>query len=158
MAIFLCVALAFLLLILVIPYLMPLGKDHTGIPLDALVRDNGRFLDVGGVWMYVEEQTTESAAENRAIWAEILHMRARAAQLCPAGYRRDYSRPRNGKSHCGHVYILMSAFSLSSSMKRSIASCCFSCDSNSTICDCACSNGGNTASGYCRRKDSLYSS
>lgn len=76
MAIFLYVVLAFLLLILVIPYLMPLGKDHTGIPLDALVRDNGRFLDVGGVWMYVEEQTTESAAENRAIWAEIPHMRA----------------------------------------------------------------------------------
>ena len=83
----------------VIPYLIPLGKDQPGIPVDALVRDNGRFLDVGAVRMHVEEQTTESAAENRAIRAEIPHMGARPPQLCPAGYRRDHSRPRNGLSH-----------------------------------------------------------
>lgn len=59
----LCAILSFLILGLVVPYLIPLGKGHSGVPPDALVGENGRFLDIDGVSMYVEEENPESPAE-----------------------------------------------------------------------------------------------
>lgn len=52
--------LALLLLVFVLPYLVPLGKGHSETPLEALVGENGRFLDIDGVRIYIEEQTPES--------------------------------------------------------------------------------------------------
>jgi pimeloyl-ACP methyl ester carboxylesterase len=59
----LCAILSFLILGLVVPYLIPLGKGHSGVPPDALVGVNGRYLDIDGVSMYVEEENPESPAE-----------------------------------------------------------------------------------------------
>ena len=56
-------ALALLLLILVVPYLMPLGKNHTEIPVEALTGENGRFLDIDEVRIYIEEETPQSPRE-----------------------------------------------------------------------------------------------
>lgn len=63
LAILSCVVLALLLLVFVLPYLIPLGKDHAEIPLEDLVGENGRFLDIDGVRIYIEEQTAESPRE-----------------------------------------------------------------------------------------------
>jgi pimeloyl-ACP methyl ester carboxylesterase len=59
---FLCAILSFLVLGLVVPYLIPLGKGHSGVPPDALAGENGRYLDIDGVSMYVEEENPESPA------------------------------------------------------------------------------------------------
>lgn len=59
----LCAILSFLILGLVVPYLIPLGKGQPGVPPDALVGENGRFLDIDRVSMYVEEENPESLAE-----------------------------------------------------------------------------------------------
>ncbi|MFO7773382.1 MAG: alpha/beta hydrolase [Dehalococcoidia bacterium] len=58
-----CVVLALLLLVLVLPYLIPLGKDHAEVPLESLIGENGRLLDIDGVRIYVEEQNPESPGE-----------------------------------------------------------------------------------------------
>jgi pimeloyl-ACP methyl ester carboxylesterase len=57
------VVLALLLLVFVLPYLIPLGKDHAEIPLEDLIGENGRFLDIDGVRIYIEELAPESSQE-----------------------------------------------------------------------------------------------
>ena len=54
------VVLAFLFLVCVLPYLIPLGEPQADISADELVSEHGRFLDVDGVGIYVEEQNPES--------------------------------------------------------------------------------------------------
>jgi len=53
--------LAFLFLVWVLPYLIPLGEIQAEISQDDLVSEHGRFLDIDGVRIYVEEQNPESA-------------------------------------------------------------------------------------------------
>ncbi len=55
------IVLAFLLLVCVLPYLIPLGETQTKISPDDLISEHGRFLDIDGVRIYVEEQNPESA-------------------------------------------------------------------------------------------------
>jgi pimeloyl-ACP methyl ester carboxylesterase len=51
---------AFLFIICVIPYLIPLGESQVEISPDDLISNHGRFLDIDGVSIYVEEQNPES--------------------------------------------------------------------------------------------------
>jgi pimeloyl-ACP methyl ester carboxylesterase len=53
--------LALLFLVLVLPYLIPLGETQAEISPDDLIGEHGRFLDIDGVRIYVEEQNPESA-------------------------------------------------------------------------------------------------
>jgi pimeloyl-ACP methyl ester carboxylesterase len=53
--------LAFLFLVCVLPYLIPLGDTQAEISPDELISEHGRFLDINGVRIYVEEQNPESA-------------------------------------------------------------------------------------------------
>jgi len=55
--------LPLLILVVLFPYLIPLGKGHAEVPLQALVCENGRFLDIDGVSVYVEEDNPESPGE-----------------------------------------------------------------------------------------------
>jgi len=52
--------LALLILVCVVPYLIPLGKSQAEISPDDLIGEHGRFLDIDGVSIYVEEQNPES--------------------------------------------------------------------------------------------------
>jgi len=54
------VILALLFLVCVLPYLIPLGETQAEISPDDLVSEHGRFLDIGEVRIYVEEQNPES--------------------------------------------------------------------------------------------------
>lgn len=54
------VVLAFLFLVCVLPYLIPLGDTGAGVSPTDLISDQGRFLDIDGVSIYVEEQNPES--------------------------------------------------------------------------------------------------
>jgi pimeloyl-ACP methyl ester carboxylesterase len=54
------VILALVLVICVVPYLIPLGQPGAGISPDDLVGDHGRFLDIDGLPIYIEEQNPES--------------------------------------------------------------------------------------------------
>jgi pimeloyl-ACP methyl ester carboxylesterase len=53
--------LAFLLLVCVLPYLIPLGQAQAEVSPDELVGVYGRFLDIDGMRIYVEEQNPESS-------------------------------------------------------------------------------------------------
>lgn len=55
--------LASLFIVCVLPYLIPLGETRAEISLDELVGQHGRFLDIDGVSIYVEEQNPESTQE-----------------------------------------------------------------------------------------------
>jgi len=52
--------LALLFLVCVVPYLIPLGETWAEISPDDLMGEHGRFLDMDGVRIYVEEQNPES--------------------------------------------------------------------------------------------------
>jgi pimeloyl-ACP methyl ester carboxylesterase len=52
--------LALLFLVCVVPYLIPLGETRAEISPDDLMGEHGRFLDIDGVRIYVEEQNPES--------------------------------------------------------------------------------------------------
>jgi len=54
------VLLSFIFLVCVLPYLIPLGETQSEVSLDDLVSEHGRFLDIDGVCIYVEEQNRES--------------------------------------------------------------------------------------------------
>jgi pimeloyl-ACP methyl ester carboxylesterase len=54
------VALALLFVVCVLPYLIPLGEPQLEISPDELVSQHGRFLDINGMTIYVEEQNPES--------------------------------------------------------------------------------------------------
>jgi len=54
------VAVAFLSLVCALPYLIPLGNTQAEISPEELVGEHGRFLDIGGASIYVEEQNPES--------------------------------------------------------------------------------------------------
>jgi len=54
------VILALVLVICVVPYLIPLGQPGAGISPDDLVGDHGRFLDIDGLPIYIEEQNPDS--------------------------------------------------------------------------------------------------
>jgi pimeloyl-ACP methyl ester carboxylesterase len=54
------VVLAFLFLLCALPYLIPLSQPQAEISPDELVSEHGRFLDIGGASIYVEEQNPES--------------------------------------------------------------------------------------------------
>ena len=53
--------LTFLFLVCVVPYLIPLGETQAEISPDNLIGEHGRFLDIDGVSIYMEEQNPESA-------------------------------------------------------------------------------------------------
>lgn len=52
--------LALLILVCVVPYLIPLGETQAEVSPDNLIGEHGRFLDINGVRIYVEEQNPES--------------------------------------------------------------------------------------------------
>ncbi|MGQ9545718.1 MAG: alpha/beta fold hydrolase [Dehalococcoidia bacterium] len=54
------VALAFLFIVCVVPYLIPLGATQAQMSPDELVSEHGRFVDIDGVRIYVEEQNPQS--------------------------------------------------------------------------------------------------
>ncbi len=47
-----------------LPCLVPLGGTQAEISLDELVSEHGRFLDIDGVSIYVEEQNPQSTQES----------------------------------------------------------------------------------------------
>ena len=53
--------LALLFVFCVLPYMIPLGEPQVEISPDELVSEHGRFLDIDGVRIYVEEQNADSA-------------------------------------------------------------------------------------------------
>jgi pimeloyl-ACP methyl ester carboxylesterase len=55
-----CVILALAFVVCVLPYLIPLGEPQADISPDELVSEHGRFLDINGVSIYVEEQNPQS--------------------------------------------------------------------------------------------------
>lgn len=55
------IVLAFLFLLCALPYLIPLGQPQVEVSPDELVNEHGRFLDIDGMSIYVEEQNPESA-------------------------------------------------------------------------------------------------
>ncbi len=55
LAILLYVLMALLPVVLVVPYLVPLGRPDTEVPLEDLVTANGRFVDIDGMSIYIEE-------------------------------------------------------------------------------------------------------
>ena len=55
------VVLTLLFLLCAVPYLIPLGQPHSETSSDDLVGEHGRFLDIDGASIYVEEQNPESA-------------------------------------------------------------------------------------------------
>ncbi|MBN1368785.1 MAG: alpha/beta hydrolase [Dehalococcoidaceae bacterium] len=54
------ILLAVVLLAFIVPYLIPLGSLAPGIPAAELVTENGSFLDIGGISIYVESYNPES--------------------------------------------------------------------------------------------------
>ena len=54
------IVLALLFLLCALPYLVPLGEPQAEISPDDLVGEHGRFLDIDGASIYVEEQNPES--------------------------------------------------------------------------------------------------
>jgi pimeloyl-ACP methyl ester carboxylesterase len=54
------IVLALVLVVCVLPYLIPLGQPQVQISQDQLVGQHGRFLDIDGSRIYVEEQNPES--------------------------------------------------------------------------------------------------
>jgi pimeloyl-ACP methyl ester carboxylesterase len=54
------VVLALLFLLCAVPYLIPLGQPQSATSPDDLVGEHGRFLDIDGASIYVEEQNPES--------------------------------------------------------------------------------------------------
>jgi pimeloyl-ACP methyl ester carboxylesterase len=54
------VVLALLFLLCGLPYLIPLGQPQAEVSPDELVGEHGRFLDIDGASIYVEEQNPES--------------------------------------------------------------------------------------------------
>ncbi|OGN97660.1 MAG: hypothetical protein A2Z77_04665 [Chloroflexi bacterium RBG_13_51_36] len=48
------------LLVCVLPYLIPLGQTQAEVSPDELVSEHGRFLNIDGMSIYVEEQNPES--------------------------------------------------------------------------------------------------
>jgi pimeloyl-ACP methyl ester carboxylesterase len=55
------IILAFVFLVCVLPYLIPLGESQVEISPDELVTEYGRFIDIDGVSIYMEEQNLEPA-------------------------------------------------------------------------------------------------
>jgi pimeloyl-ACP methyl ester carboxylesterase len=55
------IILALVFLVCVLPYLRPLGESQVEISPDELVTEYGRFIDIDGVSIYMEEQNPESA-------------------------------------------------------------------------------------------------
>jgi pimeloyl-ACP methyl ester carboxylesterase len=54
------VALALIIVVCAVPYLMPLGELRSEVEVEDLVGENGRFLDIGGARIYVEEDNREA--------------------------------------------------------------------------------------------------
>jgi len=50
-------------LVCVVPYLIPLGQSQGEVSPEELVGEHGRFLDIDGLNIYVEEQNPESSRE-----------------------------------------------------------------------------------------------
>jgi len=55
------VVLVLSILLFVVPYLIPLGRGQASVPPEGLVRQNGRFLDIDGASIYVEEDNPEAS-------------------------------------------------------------------------------------------------
>ena len=54
-------ALALVFVVCVVPYLIPLGQPRADVPPDELVGEYGRFLNVAGMNIYVEDRNSEAA-------------------------------------------------------------------------------------------------
>lgn len=54
------IVLALLFVVCVIPYLIPLDESQGEISPDDLIGDHGRFLDIDGMHIYIEDQNPES--------------------------------------------------------------------------------------------------
>jgi pimeloyl-ACP methyl ester carboxylesterase len=52
--------LALLFVVCVVPYLIPLGQVQSEVPPEELVSEYGRFVDIDGARIYVEERNPES--------------------------------------------------------------------------------------------------
>jgi len=85
------VILALLFLVCVIPYLIPLGEPRAEISPDELVNEHGRFLDIYGVRIYVEERNPESAQATivfiHGFGGSTFSWRHNAPVLASQGYR-----------------------------------------------------------------------
>lgn len=55
------VALALIIVVCAVPYLIPLGEPCSGVEGEGLVGENGRFLDIDGARIYVEDENPESS-------------------------------------------------------------------------------------------------
>lgn len=60
LAILCYILLAFLFLVCVFPYLIPLGDAQVELSSDDLISEHGRFVNIDGMRIYVEEQNPES--------------------------------------------------------------------------------------------------
>ena len=54
------ILVAFLFLVCVVPYLIPLGENQAEISPEDVIGDNGRFLDINGMHIYIKDQNPES--------------------------------------------------------------------------------------------------
>jgi len=57
------IVLVLTILLFIVPYLIPLGKGRANVPPEALIRENGRFLDIDGASIYVEEDNPEASGQ-----------------------------------------------------------------------------------------------
>ena len=54
------ILVAFLFLVCVVSYLIPLGENQAEISPEDVIGDNGRFLDINGMHIYIKDQNPES--------------------------------------------------------------------------------------------------
>ena len=80
-----------LFLVYVAPYLVPLGEAQVEILPEDLVSEHGRFIDIHGVRIYVEEQNPESAQATvvfiHGFGGSTFSWRHSAPSLASKGYR-----------------------------------------------------------------------
>jgi pimeloyl-ACP methyl ester carboxylesterase len=63
-AVYSCTVLILLVFVLVVPYLLSLGQDEAAMPPHDLVGEHGRFVDIDGAAIYIEERNPESTRES----------------------------------------------------------------------------------------------
>jgi len=55
--------LVLMVVLLVVPYAVPLGKSSNKVEIDSLVNENSQFLDIEGMSIYIEDHNPQSTRE-----------------------------------------------------------------------------------------------
>jgi len=129
------VILSLAFIILAVPYLVPLADNPPGVPLETLVSDNGKFLNIENCRIYVEEEGPLSSPEavvflhgfggSTFSWRNstpffaskgyrVLSLDMKGFGLSTKDFESDYSHRSQAKIiaavldrlHIGHIYLV----------------------------------------------------